>query len=287
MGLRQSRARHLTLNWLSHCGLATALAVVPFAGATAPVATRAQSASERITINDNRRAAGTLAGGTLTIRLEARIGEWRPDGDASPGIMVKAFAVDSGPLQVPGPLIRVQEGTEIRAVVRNRLDDQLAVHGLYARPGQPSDAPVIAPGETREFTFLAGSPGTYFYWGATEAATLLGQRRGADTQLTGAFVVDPRGRAPGQDRVLLIGNWTNNVPLGETGRAIRFVINGRSWPHTERLTYRPATLCACAWSMRAPPCTRCICTASTSTWTAAAPRVRTRCIRPEAHRASS
>ena len=54
---------------------------------------------------------------------------------------------------------------------------------------------MIPPGETREFTFLAGSPGTYYYWGATEAATLLGQRRGVDTQLTGAFVVDRVARA--------------------------------------------------------------------------------------------
>ena len=137
MGLRQSRARHLTLNWLSHCGLATALAVVPFAGATAPVATRAQSASERITINDNRRAAGTLAGGTLTIRLEARIGEWRPDGDASPGIMVKAFAVDSGPLQVPGPLVRVRKAPRFAPSSGIGSTSQLAIHGLYARPGQP------------------------------------------------------------------------------------------------------------------------------------------------------
>ena len=46
---------------------------------------------ERIAINDNRVAAGTLAGGTLTIRLEARVGEWHPDGDADSGVVVKAF----------------------------------------------------------------------------------------------------------------------------------------------------------------------------------------------------
>ena len=38
--------------------------------------------------------------------------------------------------------------------------------------------------------------------------------------------------------MLVIGNWNNGVPLGEPGRANRFVINGRSWPHTERFTYR-------------------------------------------------
>ena len=70
-----------------------------------------QQAHERITIADNRVAAGTVADGTLTIRLEARTGEWYPDRDTDPGVVVKAFAVEGGPLQIPGPLIRVPEGT--------------------------------------------------------------------------------------------------------------------------------------------------------------------------------
>ena len=36
------------------------------------------ASAEHIAINDNRVAAGTLAGGTLTLRLEARAGVW-PD----------------------------------------------------------------------------------------------------------------------------------------------------------------------------------------------------------------
>jgi manganese oxidase len=203
------------------------------------VASRAE-VPERIVINDNRSAAGTLADGTLTIRLDARVGTWHPDGDDQPGMTVKAFSVDGGPLQIPGPLIRVPEGTEIRAVVRNSLGgDALVMHGLYSRPGSESTQADIAPipaGETREFRFLAGAPGTYYYWGATDTKTALPQRSGADSQLSGAFVVDPRGKAA-PDRVLVMGYWSKLTPPAP-GNVVRFVINGRSWPHTERLAYR-------------------------------------------------
>jgi len=195
---------------------------------------------ETIAINDNRTPAGALEGPSLTVRLETREGKWHPDGDADPGIDVLAFAVEGGPLQIPGPLIRVVEGTEVRAFLRNRLEkDRLIIHGLYTRPGA-SNAPepiTIEPGQVREIRFQAGAPGTYYYWGATNNAALAG-RQARDTQLYGAFLVEPRGAAPGMERVLLIGVWAtvdeNLVPSDLN----RMVINGKSWPHTERLTYQ-------------------------------------------------
>ncbi len=220
------------------CAVAGTLWSLALVGHATPVALVAQVSAEQVTINDNRRAAGSLVADTLTIRLEARLGEWRPDGDDGLAVKVKAFAVENGPLQVPGPLIRVHEGTQIRASIRNRLEESLAIHGLYARPGKPDEATIIPPGETRDFTFPAGSPGTYYYWAAADAKTPLAQRLGRDTQLSGALVVDPHGAARDADRVLMIANWINDVPVGKPGRANRFVINGRSWPHTERLAYR-------------------------------------------------
>ena len=195
--------------------------------------------SERIVITDNRTAAGTPAGQTLTVHLEARTGEWHPDGDSDPGVVVKAFAVEGGPVQIPGPLIRVTEGTTIRASVRNRLEgDPLVIHGLYSRPGPTaaSDVIVIPAGETREVTFTAGRPGTYYYWGATNASTTLSQRPPQDSQLSGAFIVDPADGPPQTDRVLLIGLWGDAQAV--RGGLRRIVVNGRSWPHTERLTYQ-------------------------------------------------
>lgn len=195
---------------------------------------------EQIAANDNRQGAGTLAGAVLTIRLESRAGEWHPDGENNPGIRVNAFGVEGAPLQIPGPLIRVREGTEIRASVRNRLETPLVLHGFYAHPAKSdTDAqPVtIAPGNTREIVFQAGAPGTYYYWAAGDAAQAITPRPAAVTQLSGAFIVDPADAASSTDRVLVITGWLNNAPARSPEQRARIAINGLSWPNTERLAY--------------------------------------------------
>src|SRR4051812_3847061 len=202
--------------------------------------TRRSALVERIAINDNRAGAGTLRDGVLTIRLEARLGDWRPDGDADPGITVAAFAEAGKPAQIPGPLIRAPTGTAIRVVVRNSLPDStLFVHGLYTRGARGSDTVQVKPGEVREVRFDAGAPGTYFYWATTSATAALGAR-GPVSQLNGAFIVDSAttlGRRG--DRVFVLGFWTpgDNTGLVDRNDVNRFVINGKSWPHTERLAY--------------------------------------------------
>ena len=195
---------------------------------------------ERVAINDNRAASGTVRDGVLTIRLEARLGDWHPDGDADPGITVAAFAEEGKPPQIPAPLIRVPTGTAIHAFVRNSLPDStLFVHGLYTRGARDPETVQVKPGEVREVRFDAGSPGTYFYWATTSATAALGFR-GPVSQLAGAFVVDS-GTALGtaRDRVFVLGFWTpgDNTGVVDRSDVNRFVINGKSWPHTERLTY--------------------------------------------------
>jgi FtsP/CotA-like multicopper oxidase with cupredoxin domain len=197
---------------------------------------------ERIAINDNRAAAGTLERGVFTVHLEARAGEWRPDGDTQPGIDVLAFAVEGAPLQIPGPLIRVTEGTEVRAFVRNPLDKEpIILHGMSARTASPSsaaDAITIAPGEVREIRFVAATAGTYYYWAAT-SDVLLPLRSRRDSQLSGAFLVEPKGAAARDERVFVIGIWAEPAVNGvvPVGGLYRMVMNGKSWPYTERLTY--------------------------------------------------
>lgn len=210
-----------------------------------PLVASAQPATpERIAINDNRIAAGTLAGGTLTVHLEAREGKWHPDADTDPGTNVFAFALEGGPLQIPGPLLRVSEGTEVHAFVRNRLaKEPLILHGMSPRPATASsaaDAVSIAPGNVGEVRFVAGAPGTYYYWAATSGIPLA-QRLRNDSQLSGAFIVEPRGRTPREERVFVIGHWTDSdtalIQPGSLART-RIVMNGKSWPHTERLAFR-------------------------------------------------
>ncbi len=202
-------------------------------------------ALERIAPNDNRAPAGTLRAGILTVRLEVRAGEWRPDGDNDPGLEVLAFGEEGGALRIPGPLIRVTEGTQIQATVRNTLTDApLVMHGLYTRgaTGAVQDTMHIGPGATRQVQFMAGAPGTYYYWASTtNTNTAPFSRRGRESQLSGALIIDPRGAARAQhERIFVIGVWSDSI-LAQIDDArtqvVRFVMNGKSWPHTERLTY--------------------------------------------------
>jgi FtsP/CotA-like multicopper oxidase with cupredoxin domain len=193
-------------------------------------------APQTIDINDNRRPAGRLERGVLTVRLEARNGMWYPEGPDGTGLPVAAFAEEGRPMQNPGPLIRVTAGTTVRVIVRNTLAAPLTLFGLGAQRGISGDTTRVAPGSLCELTFVATTPGTYYYAGKTSRGSVLG--RGAeDSQLNGAIVVDPAG-APRQpnDRLFMISWWftiDSTSPSG-LGRAT-LAINGRSWPHTEPL----------------------------------------------------
>ena len=189
-----------------------------------------------ISINDNRWPAGQFENGILTVKLEARNGMWYPEGPDGPSLPVAAFAEAGGQLQNPGPLIRVPAGTDVRVILRNCLEKPLTVFGLGARRGIAGDSIRLEPNSVREVTFRPTEPGTYYYAGKTGRAPVLG-RSTEDTQLNGAIIVDPPGGAdPAGDRVFVIGWWftLDSTSTSGLGRAT-LVINGRSWPHTERL----------------------------------------------------
>jgi manganese oxidase len=201
-----------------------------------------RAAVERAAINDNRTPAGTLRGGVLTLDLEVREVDWRPERDDQPGIAVRAFAERGKRASIPGPLIRVPEGTTIVARVTNPLSiGTLVVRGLSTR-GSPGarDTVQIAAGATRELRFAAGAPGTYYYSGRIVGGNSSDSLTTLDAELHGAFVVDARGARRVNDRVLVIGLWMKPPrAAGFVNRSDRqrFTINGKAWPHTERLTY--------------------------------------------------
>jgi hypothetical protein len=70
---------------------------------------------EEVQINDNRKPAGEVRNGIYYINLEIREGNWYPESKEGRPIKITAIAEAGKPLQVPGPLISVPEGTEIRA----------------------------------------------------------------------------------------------------------------------------------------------------------------------------
>ena len=196
--------------------------------------TLAQGTPEVVT-HDNRQPAGTLTGKVLKVRMEAVRANWRPEGADGPVRDVYTFAVEGGAPNIPGPLIRVPAGTEIHMFVRNRLPVPMKLHGIGPRPLTKDEFVTMAPGKGLEFRFKAGAPGTYYYWGQT-ADSLFTQRSGADGQLTGALIVDGPGADPNADRIFVIGEWLGPIPPPGTPRKVTIVVNGRSWPHTERLS---------------------------------------------------
>jgi len=194
---------------------------------------------EAIVANDNRVPAGSLRDGVLTLNLEIRTGDLHAEDDAGPSVPALAFAEVGKPLRVPGPLIRVSQGTEMRVSIRNPFRDSLlTVRGL-GEHGSTADVPMTIPaGQTREVRFRAQVPGTYYYW-ATTGDRAITDREWFESQLTGAFIVDPPG-ARTDDRIFVLGVWFRDgdktLPKPREPQDV-MVINGRSWPHTERFTY--------------------------------------------------
>lgn len=193
----------------------------------------------RVVTHDNLKSAGVLKDGVLTVHLELKEGAWHPDADDAPGIPALTITEEGAPPSMPGPMIRVPEGTRVHVYFKNTQIFDIYVHGLHQRPGDAKDAVLIHPGQTKEFDFLAGAPGTYFYRVSCFAPIPIdGLYPGADTTMTGAFLVDAKG-APTDDRVLVINAWyTWLVPFDlEHGFYEILVINGKQWPNTTRLSY--------------------------------------------------
>jgi FtsP/CotA-like multicopper oxidase with cupredoxin domain len=222
--------------------------MIPACWDDSTVATRLWRSTDHlsnIAANDNRALAGELRNGNLEIRLEIGEGKWHPESEDGDSLAVYAFGEAGRPLQNPGPLIRVPQGTAIQAVVHNSLTVAVAIHGLHERPGDEKDALHLQPGATQEIRFRAGAPGAYYYW-ATTTGSAIQRRTPIETQLAGAFIVDPPGSIA-VDRVLVIGLWYKEVPFsgparpqlaGGPARQQLATINGKSWPYTERFTFK-------------------------------------------------
>ncbi len=195
---------------------------------------------EEVAINDNGKPAGEFRNGIYYINLEARMGYWYPETHAGNPIKIKAFAEMGKQLQVPGPLIRVPEGTAIRATVRNSIEEPLVLYGFISRPGKFRDSLIINEGETKEIVFNAGSPGTFLYTVRDTSEKLIPSVITApfmNSQLYGAFIIDPANqKADPKERIFMIGMC--GVQRDSNTIMTEYVINGLSWPYTERLNYR-------------------------------------------------
>jgi manganese oxidase len=190
--------------------------------------------AERIAPNDNEHRAGHLARGVLTVALEARHGEWWPEGNDGAPRPAAAFAVSGGPLQTPGPLLRAPVGTEIRVTLHNALAKPMWVYGLGEHRGF-SDSVQIAAGETREMHFRAMVAGISYYAARTERGPVFA-RLGDDSQLNGVIVIDPPGAVP-PDHIFVISVWgsIDTSTVSGLGPNPILAFNGLGWPLTPRI----------------------------------------------------
>jgi FtsP/CotA-like multicopper oxidase with cupredoxin domain len=239
----------------------TAVTILVFAPLLSPAVPVSHPSPPLVVPNDNRAPAGRLEAGVLELFLVAREVAWQPERDPGRTITVLAFAEEDKAPQIPGPLIRVPQGTDLRISIRNSIDPdahvglppvrqrvegtssiagaELTVRGLLAGT-QPDDTLHIPTGETRTVRFRADRPGTYLYWGALSRRSIE-YRTGTDSQLTGAIIVDPAGESyDPEERIFVITMLDAfpdpaKTPPGDD--LFKPVINGLSWPHTERLHY--------------------------------------------------
>jgi FtsP/CotA-like multicopper oxidase with cupredoxin domain len=207
---------------------------------------------QRATFEDYRLPVGRMENGVYRITLEAGVAAWQPWGKDGPIVRADVFAADGAPPRIPGPLIRVTAGTPVHITLRNRLPDSIVVRGLRDRSTNPPPNQrlgaftrgfvEVEPGGVAEIRFTPTSPGTYFYFGRVYRPVpnagpqpVFSVTRGP---FEGVMIVDPPGVSPDPDeRIFLLGHWAEREYPGSWQPGVRFMINGRSWPHTERLEH--------------------------------------------------
>jgi FtsP/CotA-like multicopper oxidase with cupredoxin domain len=204
---------------------------------------------EPITAPNVEPAAETQGGQPLDHRLEDGVKVFELTTKAVrweivDGVAVTAFTYNG---TVPGPMIRVTEGDQIRVVVKNELPDPTTIHwhgvevpnAMDGVPGVTQDP--IQPGETFTYEFIAKPAGTFMYHSHFEGDIQVG------AGLYAPMIIDPKepeANPPDVDKVLMISEWLQRD--GQTFAAMPmsgmepnfFTINGKAFPATEEITVK-------------------------------------------------
>jgi CopA family copper-resistance protein len=114
---------------------------------------------------------------------------------------------------MPGPLIRLKEGQNVRLSVANMLKEDTSIHwhGLivpFQYDGVPGISfPGIRPGQTFDYQFPIRQAGTYWYHSHSNMQEAMG--------LFGPIVIDPAGADPvpyDREHVILLSDWSSVHP---------------------------------------------------------------------------
>ena len=189
--------------------------------------------------------------GVKEFRLEASEFRW----EYAAGKWVHVWGYNG---QIPGPEIRVDEGDNVRIIVKNNLPDATTVHwhGVdvpWQADGVPNitQEPIPIGGEF-VYEFVADPAGTRWYHSHGKSHTTAAQQ--LDMGLSGAFIIEPNDPAYTYDReyTLVLDEW--EIVDGGVNPSIAhvhgaggmpgmspipdfntFTINGRIFPYTEPL----------------------------------------------------
>jgi FtsP/CotA-like multicopper oxidase with cupredoxin domain len=214
-----------------------------------PPATTATHMMEPISAPSVPLATETEGGQPLTFREEdgVKVFELTTKAVRWPildGTTITAFTYNG---TVPGPMIRVTEGDQVRIVVKNELPDATTVHwhGVEvpnAMDGVPgvTQAP-IEPGESFTYEFVAKPAGTFMYHSHFEGDVQV------SAGLYAPFIIDPKEpeeNPPAVDQTLMISesrlrDGQTFAPMPMTGMEPNFfTINGKAFPATEEVTVK-------------------------------------------------
>ena len=140
--------------------------------------------------------------------------------EASPKHHFKTVAYNG---QVPGPLLRLQQGREVSVEIRNRTTDPevLHWHGLYLPPeidgSMEEGTPMIAPGATTRYRMTPDPAGFRWYHTHTFAGKDL-HKAGYGGQ-HGFLLIEPRDNPARYDREVFLGlhDWGGHFEGGDNG----------------------------------------------------------------------
>ena len=204
---------------------------------------------EPITAPNAQTATETEGGQPLEFRVEngVKVFELTTKAVLWPimdGVTVTAYTYNG---TVPGPMIRVSEGDQVRVIVKNELPVPTTIHwhgvevpnAMDGVPGVTQDP--IQPGETFTYEFTAKPAGTFMYHSHYEGDIQV------SAGLYAPFIIDPKdaeANPPAVDKILMISEWRMTdgmtyapMPMGGM-EPNYFTINGKAFPATETITVK-------------------------------------------------